>query len=65
MGTRLVHLDLASPSAAGQGALVERLTSLGAAPADVGQGDVPWVVLADPRGQRAVRALPPLTSLLS
>jgi hypothetical protein len=31
-------------------ALVERLTALGATPADVGQGEVPWVVLADPDG---------------
>jgi catechol 2,3-dioxygenase-like lactoylglutathione lyase family enzyme len=45
-----VHLDLASPSAADQAALVERLTAMGATPADVGQGDVPWVVLADPDG---------------
>jgi Glyoxalase-like domain len=48
-GPNRVHLDLVSPSA-GQAALVERLTSLGATPADVGQGDVPWVVLADPDG---------------
>jgi predicted enzyme related to lactoylglutathione lyase len=29
---------------------VQRLLALGARPADVGQGDVPWVVLADPEG---------------
>jgi hypothetical protein len=29
---------------------VARLRSLGAAPADVGQHDVPWVVAADPEG---------------
>jgi Glyoxalase-like domain len=29
---------------------VERLIGLGARPADVGQGRVPWVVLADPEG---------------
>jgi hypothetical protein len=45
-----VHLDLASPSAAAQAALADRLLGLGAAPADVGQGEVPWVVLADPEG---------------
>ena len=28
----------------------ERLLALGARPADIGQGDVPWVVLADPEG---------------
>jgi catechol 2,3-dioxygenase-like lactoylglutathione lyase family enzyme len=49
-GPNRVHLDLASPSVADQAALVERLTSLGATPADVGQGEVPWVVLADPDG---------------
>ena len=27
-----------------------RLLALGAAPADVGQGDVLWTVLADPEG---------------
>ena len=42
-----VHLDLASPSAAAQAALVARLLDLGAALADVDQGQVPWVVLAD------------------
>ncbi len=29
---------------------VERLTALGATPVDIGQGDVPWVVLSDPEG---------------
>jgi predicted enzyme related to lactoylglutathione lyase len=29
---------------------VQRLTALGATPVDVGQGDVSWVVLADPEG---------------
>jgi hypothetical protein len=29
---------------------VARLQTLGATPADVGQGDVPWIVLADPEG---------------
>jgi hypothetical protein len=29
---------------------VARLEALGAAPADVGQGDVPWKVLTDPEG---------------
>jgi len=45
-----VHLDLASPSAEAQATLVDRLLALGATPADVGQGQVPWVVLADPEG---------------
>ena len=45
-----VHLDLATTSVAQQAELVARLTELGATPADVGQGDVPWTVLADPEG---------------
>jgi hypothetical protein len=45
-----VHLDLATTTAADQAALVTRLRALGATPADVGQGDVPWTVLADPEG---------------
>jgi len=45
-----LHLDLATTSAAHQAELVARLRALGATPADVGQGDVPWTVLADPEG---------------
>lgn len=45
-----VHLDLASTSEAHQAELVAHLKALGATPADVGQGDVPWAVLADPEG---------------
>jgi predicted enzyme related to lactoylglutathione lyase len=45
-----VHLDLATTSVAHQAELIERLKKLGATPADVGQGDVPWEVLADPEG---------------
>jgi predicted enzyme related to lactoylglutathione lyase len=45
-----VHLDLATTSAAHQADLVARLQELGATPADVGQGNVPWTVLADPEG---------------
>jgi hypothetical protein len=45
-----MHLDLASVSAAHQVELVARLEALGATPADVGQGEVPWTVLADPEG---------------
>src|SRR5215471_18933427 len=45
-----VHLDLATTSAAQQAGLVARLQDLGAAPADGGQRDVPWTVLADPEG---------------
>ena len=49
-GKNRVHLDLASTSTAHQADLVARLRDLGATPADVGQGNVPWVVLADPEG---------------
>lgn len=45
-----VHLDLMSTSLDDQAAQVERLLGLGAAHTDIGQGDVPWVVLADPEG---------------
>ncbi|MEV7192514.1 VOC family protein [Streptomyces sp. NPDC093510] len=44
------HIDLATTSAAQQAELVARLQALGATPADVGQGEVPWTVLADPEG---------------
>lgn len=46
-GLRL-HLDLLGGR--DRGDLVRRLVDLGAAPADIGQGDVPWTVLADPEG---------------
>src|SRR5579862_5490585 len=46
-----VHLDVAPELGEDQAAAVQRLVSLGAARADVGQGsDVPWTVLADPEG---------------
>jgi predicted enzyme related to lactoylglutathione lyase len=44
-----LHLDL-RPSGADQAEELERLLALGATRADIGQGDVPWVVLADPEG---------------
>ncbi|MBO0681272.1 VOC family protein [Mycolicibacterium sp. S2-37] len=45
-----LHLDLASTSGRHQAEIVERARGLGAVPVDVGQRDVPWVVLADPEG---------------
>jgi hypothetical protein len=45
-----VHLDLLPYPLDGQAAEVARLRTLGATDADVGQGDVPWKVLADPEG---------------
>jgi predicted enzyme related to lactoylglutathione lyase len=50
VGKNRVHLDLASSSARDQAATVDRLLAGGARRVDVGQGDVPWVVLADPEG---------------
>lgn len=43
-----LHLDVYGGAA--QAEVVERLLGLGAAHVDIGQGDVPWVVLADPEG---------------
>ena len=43
-----LHLDLRGGER--QGETVERLLGLGATLLDVGQGDVPWVVMADPGG---------------
>lgn len=43
-----LHLDLHGGE--DQAATVQRLLELGATHLDVGQGDVPWVVLADPEG---------------
>ncbi|WP_154796106.1 VOC family protein [Occultella kanbiaonis] len=46
-----LHLDLAPGEAPGsRDAEVERLITLGATAVDIGQKDVPWVVLADPEG---------------
>ncbi|RKE17519.1 VOC family protein [Streptomyces sp. TLI_171] len=45
-----VHLDLATTSAAQQAEWVARLEGLGAVRVDIGQGEVPWTVLADPEG---------------
>jgi hypothetical protein len=44
-----VHVDV-NPSGNDQAAELERLLALGARQIDVGQGDVTWVVLADPEG---------------
>jgi hypothetical protein len=43
-----LHLDLAG--GARQAEEVDRLLGLGARHLDIGQGEVPWVVLADPEG---------------
>lgn len=46
-GQNRLHIDLRPDD---QSAEVERLIGLGASRVDVGQGEVPWVVLADPEG---------------
>lgn len=46
-GQNRLHIDLRPDD---QDAEVARLINLGASRVDVGQGDVPWVVLADPEG---------------
>ena len=47
IGKNRLHLDLRPED---QEAEVERLVDMGARPVDIGQGDVSWVVLADPEG---------------
>ncbi|MFF3222889.1 VOC family protein [Nocardia suismassiliense] len=49
-GKNRIHLDLASRSIDHQRLQVDRALSLGARRVDIGQGAVPWVVLADPEG---------------
>jgi predicted enzyme related to lactoylglutathione lyase len=49
-GKNRLHFDLAPPAGGDQEAVVERLVSLGATRIDIGQGDVSWVVMADPDG---------------
>ncbi|GAA4585253.1 putative enzyme related to lactoylglutathione lyase [Actinoplanes octamycinicus] len=46
-GKNRLHLDLRPED---QEVEVERLVNMGARPVDIGQGDVPWVTLADPEG---------------
>lgn len=45
-----IHLDLSARSLDHQQIQVDRALSLGARRVDLGQGAVPWVVLADPEG---------------
>jgi len=49
-GKNRLHLDIAPPLDGDQQAEVERLVSLGASRIDIGQGEVSWVVMADPDG---------------
>lgn len=45
-----IHLDLASRTPEHQAELAARALELGGRRVDLGQGEVPWVVLADPEG---------------
>ena len=49
-GKNRLHFDLAPPVRGDQQAEVKRLVSLGATRIDIGQGEVSWVVMADPDG---------------
>ena len=45
-----LHLDVRPTDGSSQATELARLLGLGATPVDIGQGDVPWHVLADPEG---------------
>jgi predicted enzyme related to lactoylglutathione lyase len=49
-GKNRLHFDIAPPLDGDQQAEVDGLVSLGATRIDIGQGDVSWVVMADPDG---------------
>jgi predicted enzyme related to lactoylglutathione lyase/catechol 2,3-dioxygenase-like lactoylglutathione lyase family enzyme len=49
-GKNRLHLDIAPSPGGTQDEEVQRLISLGATRIDVGQGEVDWVVMADPDG---------------
>ena len=50
-GKTRLHFDLAPPVHGDQREEVDRLVSLGATRIDIGQGEVSWVVMADPDGR--------------
>jgi catechol 2,3-dioxygenase-like lactoylglutathione lyase family enzyme/predicted enzyme related to lactoylglutathione lyase len=50
IGKNRLHLDIAPPTDVDQEEEVNRLIALGARRIDIGQGDVTWVVMADPDG---------------
>jgi hypothetical protein len=58
-----LHIDV-SPIDREPAQEVERLLALGARTVDIGQGDVPWTVLADPEGNEfcVLRRLGPVDS---
>ena len=50
VGRNRHHIDLTTESVDDQEETVVRLLELGGRHLDIGQGDVPWVVMADPDG---------------
>ena len=53
-----LHLDLATGPSEDQATKIDRLIELGARRVDIGQGQTPWAVLADPEGNEFC-VLPP------
>jgi predicted enzyme related to lactoylglutathione lyase len=45
-----LHIDVSPSAGSDQAAERERLLALGAVEVDIGQGDVSWIVFADPEG---------------
>ena len=45
-----LHVDLRPPDGSDQATELARLLELGAVRVDIGQGEAPWAVLADPEG---------------
>lgn len=60
LGKNRLHLEVAPVDGAAQHAEVERLEELGATRVDIGQGDVDWVVMADPDGNEFCVLRPPV-----
>ena len=58
IGKNRLHLDIAPPDDVDQRAEVDRLVSLGATRIDIGQGEVDWVVMADPDDNEFLRRPP-------
>jgi Glyoxalase-like domain len=62
-GKNRLHLDIAPPAGELQSDEVDRLVALGATRIDIGQGDVDWVVMADPDGNEFCVLTPRQTDL--
>jgi len=62
MAKNRLHLDIAPPDNGDQRAEADRLVALGATRIDIGQGDVDWVVMADPDGNEFCLLSPPTRS---